>query len=238
MRARRMCAAAIGAAGYWTGRHFRGIVFRIVFIHRSIPMAEHPKQERSLVIIKPDGVQRSLMGEIVHRFERVGLKFVGLKLIVPTEEQCWKHYNKDDEWFLKKGTRIIEDRKSQGLPIEKEALEYGKDIIKALAVFMTSGPVLAFVLQGNQAVGVVKKLVGGTEPTTSDVGTIRGDLTLDSYALTALDDRAVRNLIHCSDSPDEAKREIAIWFSEKELISYRLVADQILYDVNLDGILE
>lgn len=201
-------------------------------------MDQHPKKERSLVIVKPDGVQRSLMGEIVRRFERVGLKFVAMKFFVPEEKQCWDHYNKDDEWFLKKGTRIVEDRTAQGLALDKEAIEYGKDIIKALAVFMTSGPVLAFVLEGNQAVAVVKKLVGGTEPATSDVGTIRGDLTVDSYPLATYDDRAVRNLIHCSDSPEEAEREIAIWFDKKELVSYRLVAEQILYDVNLDGILE
>lgn len=201
-------------------------------------MDQHPKKERSFVIIKPDGVQRSLMGEIIRRVERTGLKFVGMKFMVPTADQCWTHYNKDDEWFLKKGNRIIDDRKAQGMPIEKEALEYGKDIIQALVSFMTSGPVVAFVVEGNQSVTIVKKLVGGTEPTTSDVGTIRGDFTLDSYALSSYDDRAVRNLIHCSDSPEEAEREIKIWFDEKELIKYRLVAEQILYDVNLDGILE
>lgn len=195
-------------------------------------------KERSFVIIKPDGIQRSLIGEIISRIERTGLKFVGFKFIVPEEKQCWDHYNKDDEWFLSKGTRIVDDRKKNNLPIEKEAIEYGKDIIQANVDFFRSSPVLAMVIEGNQAVAIVKKLVGSTEPTTSDVGTIRGDLTLDSYALSALDNRAVRNLIHCSDSPDEAEREIKIWFSEAEIISYRLVQEAILYDVNLDGILE
>jgi nucleoside-diphosphate kinase len=85
---------------------------------------------------------------------------------------------------------------------------------------------------------VVKKLVGGTEPSTSDVGTIRGDYTLDSYNIAAVDDRAVRNLVHCSDEVSEAEREIGLWFEEKELLNYRLVSEAILYDVNLDGILE
>jgi nucleoside-diphosphate kinase len=80
--------------------------------------------------------------------------------------------------------------------------------------------------------------VGGTEPTTSDVGTIRGDLTLDSYELSNLDSRAVRNLIHCSDSPEEAQREIKLWFNDEEILKYRLVSEQILYDVDLDGIKE
>ena len=201
-------------------------------------MDKHPKKEHSLVIIKPDGIQRSLMGEIIRRIERTGLKFVAVKFLLPKEDQCWKHYNKDEEWFLKKGNRIIEDRTAHGMPIEKDALEYGKDIIQSNVDFFTSGPVLAAVVEGNQSVAIVKKLVGGTEPTTSDVGTIRGDLTVDSYALSSLDNRAVRNLIHCSDSPEEAEREIPLWFDAKELVAYRLVQEQVLYDVNLDGILE
>ena len=194
--------------------------------------------EQTLVIIKPDGVQRSLMGEIISRLERTGLKFVAFKFLVPQEEQCWKHYNKDDEWFMKKGTRVTEDRKTHGMPIEKEPIEYGKDIIKANVDFFTSGPVLAMVIEGNQSVAIVKKIVGETEPSTSDVGTIRGDLTVDSYSLSSRDNRAVRNLIHCSDSPEEAQREIPLWFDKNEVISYRLLQEQMLYDVNLDGILE
>lgn len=198
----------------------------------------HPKHERSFVIVKPDGVQRGLVGEIVKRFEQTGLKLVYLKLGMLDEKKLWEHYGKDDEWFTKKGGGIAKDREAAGLPVEKEAIEYGRDIIRALVTFMTSGPVVVMVLEGNQAVAVVKKLVGGTEPATSDVGTIRGDMTLDSYAIAAIDDRAVRNLIHCSDAPSEAEREIMLWISKEDLINYRLVGEQILYDVNLDGILE
>jgi nucleoside-diphosphate kinase len=198
----------------------------------------HPKKERTLVMIKPDGVQRALLGTIITRLERTGLKFIAMKLLVPQAEQCWKHYNKDEDWFLKKGARVMEDRKAHNMPIEKDAMEYGKDLIQANVDFFTSGPVLAMVIEGNQSVAIVKKIVGGTEPTTSDVGTIRGDFTVDSYGLSSLDNRAVRNLAHCSDSPEEAEREIPLWFEEGELIAYRLVGEQILYDVNLDGILE
>lgn len=201
-------------------------------------MAEHPKKERTLVIIKPDGIQRSLMGEIIRRIERTGLKFVAVKFLIPQEDQCWKHYNKEEEWFLKKGERIIADRKEHGMPVEKEAIEYGKGIIQTNVNYFTSGPVLACIIEGNQSVAVVKKLVGSTEPSNSDVGTIRGDLTIDSYGLSTLDNRAVRNLVHASDSPEEAEREIPLWFAPKEIIDYRLVQEQILYDVNLDGILE
>ena len=198
----------------------------------------HPKKERTMVFIKPDGVQRGLIGEVIKRFERTGLKLVGLKLTILDTERCWKHYNKDNAWYEKKGSRSIEERKANGLMVDKSAIDYGKEIIEALVKFMTSGPVVAMVWEGNKATGVVTKLVGTTEPTTSDVGTIRGDFTIDSYEITSVDGRAVRNLIHCSESPEEAEREIALWFSKEEIINYRLVQEQILYDVNLDGILE
>jgi nucleoside-diphosphate kinase len=201
---------------------------------------QHPKKERTFVIIKPDGIQRSLMGEILGRYERTGLKLVGMKFGVADEKKFWEHYNKDDAWYQKKGTKIVEDKKANGLPVEKEAIEYGKDIVRQLVKFMTAGPVLMMVWEGNQAIAIVKKITGGTEPATSDVGTIRGDLTVDSYEISAVDNRAVRNLIHCSDpaEPEEAAREINLWFKPEELLNYRLVNEQILYDVNLDGILE
>jgi nucleoside-diphosphate kinase len=198
----------------------------------------HPKKERTFVILKPDAVQRGLMGDIITRFEKVGLKMIAMKMIMAEEQQCWDHYNKDEAWFLKKGANIMKNREDLGMPVEKEALEYGKDIIRALAKFMTAGPIVPMIFEGNQAIGIVKKIVGGTEPLTSEVGTIRGDYTLDSYELSSYDDRAVRNLIHCSDLPEEAEREIKIWFDEKEILSYRLVAEGIIYDVNLDGIKE
>lgn len=198
----------------------------------------HPKKERTFVIVKPDAVQRGLIGEIIKRFERAGLKIVSMKMTVLDEKKIWDHYNKDEAWFQKKGSNIVANLKDAGMKVEKEAIEYGKDIIRALAKFMTSGPVVVMALEGNQSVVVVKKLVGGTEPSTSDVGTIRGDFTMDSYALSTVDDRAVRNLIHCSDESSEAKREIDLWLSKEDLIDYRLVSEAILYDVNLDGILE
>lgn len=196
------------------------------------------KKERTLVILKPDTVQRGLIGESIKRIEKTGLKLVALKFVMASEEQLWEHYNKDDEWFIKKGERTISERKEMGLEIEKEAIDYGKDIIKALIKFMTCGPVVPMVFEGNQAAGIVKKIVGSTEPLSSDVGTLRGDYTIDSYGLASIDERAIRNLIHCSDPAEEAEREIAIWFKPEELISYRLIAEQILYDVNLDSIKE
>jgi nucleoside-diphosphate kinase len=194
------------------------------------------KKERTFVIIKPDGVQRTLIGEIIHRIERTGLKLVAMKMTLTNEDNYWEHYNKDDVWFEAKGQNTIENRKANGMSIEKTPVEYGKDIIRALIKFMTAGPVVMMVWEGNKAVGIVKKLVGGTEPLSSDVGTIRGDLTIDSYELSNIDGRAVRNLIHCSDKPEEAEREIKIWIKEEEILKYNLVSEKILYDVNLDNL--
>lgn len=196
------------------------------------------RKEKSFVIIKPDGIQRTLVGEIIKRFERTGLKLVALKLFLASEEKLWTHYNKDDAWYEAKGAKTIKSRETAGLPVNKPAIEYGKDIVRALVKFMSAGPVVAMVWEGNEAVAIIKKIVGDTEPLSSDVGTIRGDYTIDSYLLANTGERAVRNLIHCSDQPAEAEREIKIWFQDNDIVPYRLVADEILYDVNLDGILE
>ena len=202
----------------------------------------HPKKERTFVILKPDALQRSLVGEILRRFENMGLKLVAMKMVQATDEQVWAHYNKNDEWYLKKGNQTIANRTAAGMPIEKEAIEYGKDMIRGAVAYITACPVVALVLEGNQAVAIVKKLTGGTEPTSSDVGTIRGDYALDSYAMSDHDGtRCVRNLIHCTDPADGEgayKREVDLWFTQKELQDYRLVTEAMLYDVNLDGIRE
>jgi nucleoside-diphosphate kinase len=198
----------------------------------------NPKKERTLVILKPDAVQRGLVGEIIRRIENTGLKLVALKFVIASEDQLWQHYNKDDAWYTKKGQRTLEERQAAGLPIDQEAIEYGKDIVRALVKFMSCGPVVPMIWEGNQAVGIVKKIVGSTEPLTSDGGTIRGDYTLDSYELSSIDSRAVRNLVHCSDPVADAEREIPIWFTPAEICQYRLISEQILYDVNLDGIKE
>ncbi|GMQ95039.1 MAG: nucleoside-diphosphate kinase [Patescibacteria group bacterium] len=201
----------------------------------------HPTKERTLVIIKPDGVQRSLVGDLIKRLEGTGLKIVAMKMFVPTREQTLTHYNKDGAWCESVGKRTVENIEKDGGKPEKSALEYGKDILEGNVGFMTCSPVVAIVLEGNKAIGIVKKLVGGTEPLTSDVGTIRGDLTIDSYELANFDGRAVRNLIHCTDPEDgqeEAEREINVWFKDGEIIRYKHVNEKMLYDINLDGILE
>ena len=190
------------------------------------------------MILKPDTIQRSLVGDIIRRIERTGLKLTAMKIILPKREQALEHYYKDDVWCEDKGTKMIIAMKEKGITPEMSGLEYGRGIVRALADYVTCGPAVIMIWQGNGAVGVVRKLAGGTEPTTSDVGTIRGDLTIDSYRMANGDFRAVRNLIHCSEKPEEAEAEIKIWFKKEDILEYRLLNEEILYDVNLDGILE
>lgn len=199
-------------------------------------MKKLPHQERSLVLLKPDTVQRSLVGEVIKRFEQTGLKIVAMKMIVPTEAQLLTHYNKDDAWYERKGKGVVEELVSQGKTADREPIEYGKDIIRTIVRYMTAAPVVALIFEGNKAVSVVTKIVGTTEPSTSDVGTIRGDYTIDSYSHATFENRAVRNLVHQSESPEEAEREIAIWFTEAEMMNYVTAQERILYDVNFDGI--
>lgn len=203
-------------------------------------MVKNPQEEKTLVLIKPDGVQRALAGEILSRFERVGLKIVALKFLLPTPDQAYRHYVKNEAEIEALGFRSIEGKKKSDIEVNEDPKLLGEKIIDRLVAFLSAGPVLVMVLEGNHAVAITRKLVGSTEPLQSDVGTIRGDYTIDSYSLA--DDgnggRAVRNLIHASANTDEADYEIKVWFDPKEIINYKNSFDAILYDVNLDGILE
>jgi nucleoside-diphosphate kinase len=202
---------------------------------------KHPSNERTLVIMKPDGVQRSLIGEIIRRYERVGLKLVAMKMLIPSEEMAIKHYYDvgGDAWLEEVGRKAREAYEKKGLKSPYATnMENGQAVMKSNAKYLSSGPVVAMIWQGNQAAGLVRKITGGTEPLTSDVGTIRGDFAIDTYAMADMNQRSVRNLLHASGSVEEAEKEIPIWFLESEILKYNHIQEKILYDVNLDGILE
>lgn len=199
----------------------------------------HPKKERTLVIIKPDAIQRSLIGEVVSRLERVGLKLIAMKMIVATDDHIEKHYTLDPDWRRVTGEKTISSYRKKGLPPPSEdPFEITTRLLIKLKKYMTSGPIIPMIWEGAHATQIVRKLIGGTEPLTSDVGTIRGDYMLDSYSMSDDDNRSLRNIAHASGSVKESEMEIPHWFKPEELINYRLVQDEILYDVNLDGILE
>ena len=195
---------------------------------------EHPKKERTLVIVKPDGIQRALIGEIIKRYERLGLKLVGLKMMVPTEKMVEEHYLLDPSWKKNVGEKAISSYEKKGeTPPSTDPMKVADAVIDGLKKYMTSGPVILMVWEGAHAVELVRKITGGTEPRSAGVGTIRGDFVLDSYLLADTDVRAIRNLIHASGTVDEARMEIPHWFKPEELVNYRVPHEATLYEETL-----
>lgn len=162
--------------------------------------------ERTLVILKPDAVQRGIMGEIISRFEKVGLKIIGLKFISPERENLEEHYEGIGKLLTRKG----------------------KEIFEGTIDYMASGPVIGIVMEGVEAVEVVRKMVGTTEPKTALPGTIRADFAHMSYE-HANKSGGVKNIVHASADPSEAKLEIAIWFNEDDLVDYTSVHESLAF---------
>lgn len=188
--------------------------------------------EQTLVILKPDALQRGIAGEIITRFERIGLKIVAAKMVVATDELANKHYPVSRKELIDGiGHKTLENYKEQGLdPIKglgtDNAHEIGLLVQKWLVEYITDGPVLAFVFEGPHAVELVRKISGHTLPAKSMPGTIRGDYSFDSSALANQGKRPIRNLVHSSGSAEEAEFEVGLWFSESEIHSYDSVHQQ------------
>lgn len=198
----------------------------------------HPKTEQTLVVVKPDGIQRALIGEIVKRYERLGLKLVALKMLVPTEAMIEGHYLLDPNWKKNVGEKAIASYvKKSETPPSSDPIEVANLVVERLKKYMTSGPVIAMVWEGAHAVELVRKITGGTEPRSANIGTIRGDFVVDSYQMADSDNRAIRNLIHASGSVPEAQIEIPHWFAPGEVISYRVPHEATLYDADIKNIL-
>ncbi len=155
------------------------------------------KFERSLVLLKPDAVDRGLVGEIITRFERTGLKLAGLKLVWSDKDTAMKHYTED------------------------LAQRRGQHVRDMMIEMITSGPIIALVIEGVEAVAVVRKMVGETEPKSAAPGTIRGDYAHLSFKYADANKVGVYNLIHASSNPEEAEVEISVWFNDYELQDYK-----------------
>ncbi|MEM3127200.1 MAG: nucleoside-diphosphate kinase [Candidatus Woesearchaeota archaeon] len=155
--------------------------------------------ERTLVLIKPDGVQRSLSGRIISKFEDAGLKIIGMKMVWVDKNFAKKHYTED-----------IEKRR-------------GKHVRDKLLQFITEGPIIAICLEGVSAIENVRKIVGDTEPRKATPGTIRGDFAHVTYDYADHKKVAVKNLIHASSDKNDAKREVSLWFNKNELHSYKIL---------------
>ncbi len=163
---------------------------------------------QTLVVIKPDGVERNLIGEIIRRFEEAGLVVKKMRLLNVPEDLIKKHYVEDEDYMRSVGEKAA--NAGQDVP---DVVEYGRKIVLGLQKYMTEGPVVAMVLEGEDAVALVRRVTGFTDPTRADKGTIRGDFGNDSFEAANAEGRPTRNMIHASGNPEEAEAEIALWAS-------------------------
>lgn len=188
------------------------------------------EKERTLVLIKPDGVKRGLIGKIIARFESRGLKIVALHMTHPTKEQMDSHYPKDKEWIINLGKNTEKSYKEFDILSTlkedygtEDLFEIGKQVREWLIDFMTSGPIVKVVIEGPHAIKMVRKITGQTVPAFAEAGTIRGDFSVDSPYLANVKRRAVQNLIHASGNKNEAENEIKLWFSSEEINDYNTI---------------
>ncbi len=187
------------------------------------------KSERTLVLLKPDAVARHIIGEILQRFERKNMKIVGLKMVWATQSQAEQHYADDEEWYQDTGSKTLANYEKQGIKLDLTPKEMAVKIRDTLMESLTAGPVVAIVLEGAHVIELTRKMRGSTSPRDAQPGTIGFDYTLDSYELSDSGGWSIRNIIHCSDSPDNANREIAIWFGEGEVLDYETAGSRVMY---------
>jgi nucleoside-diphosphate kinase len=186
------------------------------------------------MLVKPDGVKRGLVGECIGRIEQRGLKIIALKMILADEKTARGHYPGTDEWLRGMGGKTLESYAKYGKDPVKELgtndpLKIGKMIYGWNTDFLTSGPMVAIIISGIHAVDMVRKIVGKTLPSFAEMGTIRGDYSVDSPVLANDGRRAIRNLVHASGDPSEAAHEIRHWFSADEIHSYKRAEEDIMF---------
>jgi len=191
-------------------------------------------EEKTVVLVKPDGVKRGLIGEVIKRFESRGLKVIALKMIVASKEHAHTHYPNSDEWLRGMGEKTLETYKQYGKDPVKEvgsddALEIGKMVAGWNVEFLTSGPMVAMVVQGIHAVDMVRKIVGKTIPAVAEMGTIRGDFSVDSPTLANAGKRAIHNIVHASGDQSEAEHELKHWFQDGEINEYKRAEEDIMF---------
>jgi nucleoside-diphosphate kinase len=187
---------------------------------------QHPKEEKTYVMVKPDGVRKGLVGEVIKRFEQRDLKIVALEMFQPTRESINDHYPKDEKWIARLGDKTLGTYEKYGVDTVKELgttdnLEIGKMVREWLIDYMTSAPMVRMVVQGVHAVDMVRKIAGVTMPYLADMGTLRGDFSADSPILANTEKRAVANILHASETAEEAAHEIEYWFGKSPIYNYK-----------------
>lgn len=190
-------------------------------------------EQQSVVLVKPDGVQRGLIGEIIARFEKAGLKIVALKMVAIDKETAFKHYGVTEEWFENIGKKVKEFYQQQGYDPGEDFFtrpnkKIGQMVQKWNVDYLTEGPVVAMLVEAPGVIEIVRKIVGATYPQMAQPGTIRGDYSFDSPLLSNIKGRSVYNLIHASGNIKEAAIERQLWFKESEINSYRRVEELLM----------
>ncbi len=192
------------------------------------------KQERTLMLVKPDGVMRGLTGDVLQRIERRGLKVVALKMVQVDRSHLEKHFPSDPEWVKGLGNKGLKTFAEYKLdPIEHmgsdDPAAIGAKVKESLFDYMASGPIIAAVVEGMHAIDMVRKLAGATLPVFADVGTVRGDYSVDSPAVANVEGRAIKNIMHASENTEEATNEIGLWFSEDEIHDYKRADEDAMF---------
>ena len=187
---------------------------------------QHIKEEKTFVLIKPDGVRKGLIGEVISRFEQRDFKIVALEMFMPTHQMIDDHYPKDNAWKERLGGKTLSTYEKYTLdPIASlgtnDALKIGEMVREWLIGYMISAPLVRMIVQGVHAVDMVRKIAGPTLPYLADMGTIRGDYSADSPAVANAEKRAVMNILHASETVAEAEHEIKHWFGEKGAHVYK-----------------
>lgn len=185
--------------------------------------------QRTVVFIKPESIQRHLMGEFIARFENRGLKLIACKLIAPTAEQVGRHYPDDESWLLPTGEKALKSYQEKGININASPVEIAKQIRDRLIEHFADRPLLVTVWEGPNAVALGRKTAGATNCLMADVGSIRGDYSMESYDLADALERPIHTLVHASGSVEEAEAEIKIWLSPEEILDYEMVTDSVIY---------
>ena len=191
-------------------------------------------KQRALLLIKPDAVQRGLIGKIIKRFEQTGLKIIGLKFVWATSEEIKSHYPETEAWFKKVGERTLSNYKKKGLDAGKvfgtnDAMAIGKTVKKWLIEYLQESPIFITVVEGYEAIEIVRKISGNTIPLLAAPGTVRGDFSHDAIDLANEQNRPLRNLIHASDTIEDAEDEIRVWFKDEELFEYQRADEKFMY---------
>lgn len=168
--------------------------------------------EKNLIFIKPDGVKRGICGEIIQRFERTGLKITEMRMLWLTKQQADRFYPNDKEWLLMLSNKVTEAFALKDKKFKRPGLAYGRQVKRYLIDYVTSGPVLAFVVEGNEAISVTRKLTGATDASIASPGTIRGDYGSDSLYTANMEKRANRTIVHVAGTAKEASDQIKMIF--------------------------